>query len=97
MVNCKLTILFCLAVSLLFLFAPLLPGVSPDGKVYALGSLFKSAGDNGDNDSLVSSGYSSGQEPNGSEPQKLPEPASWLLFGAGIAFTAVLVKKLKQK
>jgi hypothetical protein len=93
MVNPKLKILLCIVVSLLFLFAPLLPGVSPDGKVYALGSLFKKAGDDG----FSASERTSLGSGDGSQPHKIPEPASWLLFGAGIAATALLVKKLKQK
>ena len=94
----KLKILFCLAVSLLFLFAPLLIGVIPDGKVYAMGSFGKKAGDDGYNSSgYTYGGYKFEGDRDGCKPHALPEPATWLLFGAGAAVTAAFIKKFRAK
>ena len=94
----KLKILFCLTVSLIFLFAPILLGVSPDGKVYAMGSVFKKAGEDGfDSKGYTFGGHHDYGDRNDCKPHPLPEPATWLLFGAAAAASAVFIRKFRGK
>jgi hypothetical protein len=96
----KLKIFLCLSVCLLFLFGPFLLEFAPDGKAYAGGdrkgnkksSHFKSKG------GPEKFGYKMPEE-DGSQPpvHPTPEPATWLLFGAGAAGLAAYKKKFKKK
>ncbi|NOQ19276.1 MAG: PEP-CTERM sorting domain-containing protein [Desulfobacterales bacterium] len=90
----KLKILFYLTISLMLLFAPFLLDISPDGKAYAFSSRSHNKSSNtGDKDTF---GYTPvNDEPTA--PAPVPEPATWLLVGAGAAGVAVLRKKFKKK
>ena len=96
----KLKIFLCLSVCLLFLFGPFLLEIAQDGKAYAGGSSkgnkkssnFKSKA------GPENFGYKMPEE-DGSQPpvHPTPEPATWLLFGAGAAGLAAYEKKFKKK
>jgi hypothetical protein len=94
MLYSKLKILFCLTVCLTILFAPFLLEISQDGKTYA----FSSRGHNKSSNTgdKATFGYTPvNDEPTA--PAPVPEPATWLLVGAGAAGVAVLKKKFKKK
>ena len=100
MLYSKLKILFCLTVCLTILFAPFLLEISQDGKAYAMGWLGGSGGNDGSSGSrAVISTPEPKEEPGASQPSvhPTPEPATWLLVGAGAAGVAVLRKKFKKK
>jgi hypothetical protein len=89
MLYSKLKILFCLTVCFTILFAPFLLEIFQDGKTYA----FSSRGNNKSSNTPVPDG------PTNDNPvtAPVPEPATWLLVGAGAAGVAVLRKKFKKK
>lgn len=98
MLYSKLKILFCLTVCLSILFAPFLLEISQDGKAYAFSSRSHNKSSNTKDKGTF--GYTPlNDEPgnNNPVPAPVPEPATWLLIGAGAAGVAVLRKKFKKK
>jgi hypothetical protein len=97
MSHSKLKIFFCLTACLLFLFAPFLLEIAPDGNSYAFSSR---SGNKGIRISDASNpgtfGYN--EDPaDSTDTVKVPEPATWLLLGAGAAGLAAFKRKLKKK
>ena len=98
MLYSKLRIIFCLTVCLTILFAPFLLEISQDGKTYA----FSSRSHN--KDSNTKDKHMFGHTPVNDEPTNdnpapspVPEPATFLLIGAGAAGIAAFRKKFKKK
>ena len=102
MQHSKLKIFLCLTVILMFLFAPFFLDNSPDGKTYAFSSK------SGNKSHGVTSQIGSGGEDNTfgykivkndpeNSPAPVPEPATWLLVGAGAAGLAAYKKKFRKK
>lgn len=95
----KLKIVSCLTVCLTVLFAPLLLEIFQDGKTYAFSSRSNNKGSKGTGE-FSAPGYTPvDQEPtdNNTAPAPIPEPATWLLLGAGAAGVAAFRKKFKKK
>ena len=111
MSHSKLKILHPLIAGLALLFVPILLEVPSDGKAYAMGFLGKKAKNDGSSGSRVALSdpdSNPGQEPAPEQrpgepnsapnrPTPVPEPATWLLFGAGAAGLAAFRKKFKKK
>jgi hypothetical protein len=105
MMHQKLKILCYVAISLMLLFSPFLLDSSPDGKANAMGFLGSSGGGDGSSNSpIVFSTPASGSDtsptlgPGGPDPTtRVPEPATLILFGAGVISLAVFKKKLKKQ
>ena len=108
--NSKLKTLSCITLGLMFLFAPFLLDISPDGKAYAMGFLGSSGGGGRSSSSGRVAASSPATSPesspglNGTEPgsgsnptASVPEPATLLLFGAGAVGMAAFRKKLGKK
>jgi hypothetical protein len=97
----KLSIVLCLTVCLTVLFAPFLLEISSDGKTYAFSSRSHNNKSNTKDKVRSFNGYTppEGEDPanNNPGPAPVPEPASWLLIGAGAAGLAVLRKKYRKK
>jgi hypothetical protein len=98
----KLKIFLCLSVCFLFLFGPILLEITPVEKAYAGGggqgskkkkSHYSSASEAGPE----KFGYKIGDPENSTAPAPVPEPATWLLVGAGAAGLAAYKKKFKKK
>jgi hypothetical protein len=86
---------FCLAVCLTVLFAPILLEISPDGKTYAFSS-------NSNNKKSKATGEFSAPGytmPNNDNPVpvRLFEPRTFLLVVTGVAFLVAFRKKFKKK
>ena len=89
MILSKFKTLFCIAIGFTLLYAPLAFEISPDGNAYA-GILFGGGGgSNGGNDGTT---ISDTEAPTANTP----EPATLLLFGAGVA-GLVAYKKYRNK
>jgi hypothetical protein len=100
MPHSKLKIFLCLTVFLMFLSAPFFLDICPDGKAYAFssrkgnssrGTTSQSAAEGGGN----TFGYKV-ENPQES-PAPVPEPATWLLVGAGAAGLAAYKKRFGKK
>ena len=97
----KLSVVLCLTVCLMVSFAPFLLEISPDGKTYAFSS--RSHNNKSNTKGKVSTFYDytppENDDPanNNPGPAPVPEPASWLLIGAGATGLVVLRKKFKKK
>jgi hypothetical protein len=94
MLYSKLRIIFCLTVCLTILFAPFLLEISQDGKTYAFSSRSHNKSSNTKDKAMF--GYTPVND-GPTAPAPVPEPATWLLVGAGAAGVAVLRKKFKKK
>jgi hypothetical protein len=102
----KLKIIFCVAVCLTMLSAPFTLEFTPDGKAFAMGS--RGGGNGGsqqrkapprktkwENYKPLTTEINGGhQEPNAIHP--VPEPATMLLVGGGLAGLAIFRKKFKK-
>jgi hypothetical protein len=98
----KLKTVFCLAVCLAVLISPCLFEISSDGKAYAGGSSNGSKKKDSHYTSASKAGpeefgYTIGNPENSTAPAPVPEPATWLLVGAGAAGMAVFKKKFRKK
>jgi hypothetical protein len=99
MSHSKLKIFLSMTVCLMFLFAPFFLDISLDGKAYAFSSK------KGNKRHAVASPSEAGgpstfgfDEREGSKaPAPVPEPATWLLVGAGAAGLAAYKKKFRKK
>lgn len=99
-------IIFCVAVSLSVLMAPFALEIIPDGKAMALGSHPGNKGKSLERKPISKSTSWSGyktrradtqHEPYESRPiHPVPEPATMLLVGGGLAGMAMLRKKFKK-
>ena len=90
MILSKFKTLFCIAVGLTLLFAPLALEISPDGNAYA-GILSGGGGGNG------GSGGGTTISDTEAPTANTPEPATLLLFGAGVAGLVAYRKYRKNK
>jgi hypothetical protein len=88
----------------MFLFAPFFLDNSPDGKTYAFSSKsgnksrgFTSQSGAGGEDSTFGYKIVKTEPTDGTAPAPVPEPATWLLVGAGAAGLAAYKKKFKKK
>jgi hypothetical protein len=99
MAHSNLKVLFCLAVGLVMLLAPLALDIFPDGKAYAFSSRSRNNGHFEQSDNSGSSTnhwWSKNEFPKGEGPHQVPEPATMLLLGVGLAGVAFLRKKSKK-
>ena len=99
MVHSNLKVLFCLAVGLVMLLAPLALDIFPDGKAYAFSSRSRNNGHFEQSDNSGSStnhSWSNYEYGEGCNPHQVPEPATMLLVGVGLAGVAFLRKKNKK-
>ena len=102
MLYSKLRIIFCLTVCLTILFAPFLLEISQDGKTYAFSSRSHNKSSN-TKDKPMFGNTQVNDEPTTlvndepTAPAPVPEPATWLLIGAGAAGIAAFRKKFKKK
>jgi hypothetical protein len=93
----KLKHFLCLTVCLTLLFAPFLLDISQNGKTYAFSSRSGNnlSGTGGDSNTF---GYTlTTEDPPNNDPVRVPEPATWLLVGAGAAIMAAFRKKFRNK
>jgi hypothetical protein len=98
MLYSKLKILFCLTVCFTILFAPFLLEIFQDGKTYAFSSRGNNKSSNrGDKATFGFTPVPDGPTNDNPVTAPVPEPATWLLVGAGAAGVAVLRKKFKKK
>ncbi len=97
----KLSIVLCLTVCLMFLFAPFLLEISQDGKAYAFSSRSHNKSSNTKNKNGTFGGFTPPVNDettnNNPAPAPVPEPATLLLVGAGAAGIAAFRKKFKKK
>jgi hypothetical protein len=82
----------------MLLFAPFLLDISQNGKTYAFSSRSGNRLSNTGSESNTF-GYTTPttEDPPSSDPVRVPEPATWLLIGAGAASMAAFRKKFRNK
>jgi hypothetical protein len=104
MSHLKLKIFLSITVCLIFLFAPFFLDISPDGKAYAFSSKkgnkrigVASHSGGGDEDNTFGYKIVKDRTDNSTAPAPVPEPATWLLVGAGAAGLAAYKKKFRKK
>jgi hypothetical protein len=103
MSHSKPKIFLGMMVCLIFLFAPFFTDICPDGKAYAFSSkkgnkhigVASHSGGGGDEDNTF--GYKIVKDNPENSPAPVPEPATWLLLGAGAAGLAAYKKKFRKK
>ena len=93
----KLKLFLCLTVCLMLLFAPFLLDISQNGKVYAFSSRSHNRSSNIGESSTFGYTLPATEEPTNDSPVRVPEPATWLLVGAGAAGMAAFRKKFSKK